>query len=72
MSKLPKYYFRDIPAETMKEIMDGMQDAMPEPDIDEMLETLDRLNRSIVAQTVPAWHQSIGQFLSDVCAEYHA
>jgi hypothetical protein len=70
MSNLPKYYFQDIPAETMKEIMDGMRDAKPESEIDEMLETLDRLNRSAVARSVPGWHESVGQFLSDLRYEY--
>ena len=70
MSNLPAYYFRDIPAPEMKEIMDGMQIALPEPDIDEMLAALDRLNRSTVRATVPAWHESVGQFLSDVRAEH--
>lgn len=72
MSNLPKFYFKDIPAETMKEIMDGMQAVKPEPNIDEMLEALDRFNRSTVIRTIPAWHESVGQFLSDIRAEYHA
>ena len=70
MSNRPKYYFRDIPADVMKEIMDEMQSVKPEPDIDEMLEALDRLNRSTVAETIPAWHESVGQFLSDIRYEY--
>ena len=33
MSKLPKYYFGDIPAEFMKEIMDEMLRLKPEPSL---------------------------------------
>jgi hypothetical protein len=29
--RLPKYYFQDLPAEVMDEIMRGMQAALPEP-----------------------------------------
>lgn len=65
-----KYYFPHIPTEVMREIMDGMQAAKPEPDIDEMLEALDRLNRSTVVQTIPGWHESVGEFLSEARYEH--
>ncbi len=70
MSNLPKHYFQDIPAELMREIMDEMQAVKPEPDVDKTLEVLDRLNRSTVAEPLPAWHESLGQFLSGVRAEH--
>ncbi len=70
MSNPSKHYFQDIPAEIMKEILDEMQAVKPEPDLDEMLEALDRLNRSTVAESLPAWHESLGQFLSDVRYEH--
>jgi len=40
---LPKYYFQDLPAEVMDEIMRGMEAALPEPsweEIDYWLNTL--------------------------------
>ncbi len=50
MSNLPKYYFQDIPAEVMKEMMDEMRAVKPETDIEE---TDDWLNRHIVPSTIP-------------------
>ena len=70
MSNLPKYYFQDIPAEVMKEIMDEMLAAKPEPDLSAVEETDDWLNRQNVARTIPQWYESVGEFLSDVRAEY--
>jgi hypothetical protein len=40
MSNLPKYYFHDIPAYVMDEIIDGMIDGKPEPAPEEMVEWL--------------------------------
>jgi hypothetical protein len=37
---LPKYYFRDIPAYVMDEIITGMIDGKPEPTPEEMEEWL--------------------------------
>jgi hypothetical protein len=36
MSNLPKYYFQDIPAEVMDEIMKEMHTADPEPEWEEI------------------------------------
>jgi hypothetical protein len=36
MSNLPKYYFQDIPAYVMEEIITGMIDGKPEPTTEEM------------------------------------
>ena len=36
MTNLPKYYFRDIPAYVMDEIITGMIEGKPEPTPDEM------------------------------------
>jgi hypothetical protein len=44
---LPKYYFQDIPEYVMEEIMHGMQEALPEPS----LEDLDRWLESNLAST---------------------
>ncbi len=60
MSNLPKYFFGDIPAEVMKEIMDEMQALKPEPSLHE----IERLESS------PGWFTSVAKFLSDVRAEY--
>jgi hypothetical protein len=38
MFNLPKYYFRDIPAYVMDEIITGMIDGKPEPTPEEMEE----------------------------------
>ena len=38
MSSLPKYYFQDIPAYVMEEIITGMIDGKPEPTVEEMEE----------------------------------
>ncbi len=40
MSYLPKYYFQDIPAAVMDEIIAGMIDGRPEPTVEEMEEWL--------------------------------
>jgi len=70
MSNLPKYYFQDIPAEVMKEIMDEMLAAKPEPDLSAVEETDDWLNRQNVARTIPQWYESVGEFLSDILYEH--
>ncbi len=38
---LPKYYFRDIHPDVMEEIMHGMQEALPEPSMEEIDNWLD-------------------------------
>ncbi len=70
MSNLPKYYFRDIPAEVMKEIMDEMQAVKPEPELSDLEEADHWLNCHNVARTIPAWYESVGEFLSDVRYEH--
>ena len=60
MSNLPKYYFQDIPAEVMKEIMDEMQALKPEPHLSEIHGL----------ESSPGWFTSVGEFLSDIRAEY--
>jgi len=70
MSNLPKYYFRDIPAEVMKEIMDEMLRLKPEPAVADLEEADDWLNRNNRPQTIPQWYESVGEFFSDVRAEH--
>ncbi len=70
MPNLPKYYFQDIPAEVMKEIMDEMLRLKPEPSITEIEDADDWLNRNNRPRTVPAWYEAVGEFLSDVRYEY--
>jgi hypothetical protein len=53
MSNLPRYYFQDIPAAVMHEIMQGMQQALPEPTWEEIDHWLDCNNRPA---TIPAWY----------------
>ena len=53
MSNLPKYYFQDIPAEVMKEIMDEMLASKPELSLADLEEADDWLNCHNVASTIP-------------------
>ena len=53
MSNLPKYYFQDIPAELMHEIVTEMQTALPEPDLEEIDHLLNCHN---LAFTIPDWY----------------
>ncbi len=61
MPNLPKYYFQDIPAGLMHETVTEMQAALPEPDLEEID---DWLNCNNVAQTIPAWYEWVGEFVS--------
>ena len=70
MSNPPKYYFQDIPAEVMKEIINEMLSLKPEPNLADLEEVDDWLNRHNVARTIPGWYESIGEFLSDFRYEY--
>lgn len=70
MSNLPKYYFQDIPAEVMREIMDDMLAAKPEPRLEDIEEADYWLNCHNVASTIPQWYDAIGEFLSDVRYEH--
>ena len=36
MERLPRYYFRDIPAYMMEDIISGMIDGKPEPTLEDM------------------------------------
>jgi hypothetical protein len=59
MSNLPKYYFQDIPAQVMEEIVTEMQVALPEPD----LEAIDYwLNCHNVASSIPEWYDAVAEF----------
>ena len=62
MSNLSKYYFQDIPAEVMDEIMTEMCASEPQADWEEVDYWLNCHN---VASTVPGWYESAEQFLSD-------
>jgi hypothetical protein len=39
---LPKYYFQDIHPDVMGEIMHGMQEALPEPSLEDLDRWLDQ------------------------------
>jgi hypothetical protein len=55
MSNLPKYYyFQDIPAEGMAEIVSGMERALPEPAWEEIDQWLSCNN---TRATIPAWYE---------------
>jgi len=56
---LPKYYFQDIHPYMMEEIMHGMQEALPEPS----LEDLDRWLDSNLTSTV-SWFKHPKFFIS--------
>jgi hypothetical protein len=60
---LPKYYFQDLPAEVMDEIMRGMEAALPEPSWEEIDQWLNTHN---VASTIPGWYDRAGEFTSAV------
>jgi len=67
MLNLPTYYFQDIPADVMREIMDEMQAVKPEPDIEEIDHWPNCHN---VARAIPTWCEAVGEFLSDLRAEH--
>ncbi len=50
MSNLPKYYFRDIPAEIMREIMDEMLAPNPEPELAELDRDIQEVKRWLLCQ----------------------
>ena len=54
----------------MKEIMDEMQASKPEPELSDLEEVDDWLNRNNSPRTIPGWYESVGEFLSDVRYEY--
>ncbi len=53
MSNLPKYYFGDIPAVVMAEIIDEMLRLKPEPSMADVEDVDDWLNRSNRPRTIP-------------------
>ncbi len=61
MSHLPKYYFQDIPAAVMEEIIQGMERALPEPSWEEIDHWLNCHNE---ASTIPAWYERAEEFTS--------
>jgi len=60
MSNLPKYYFGDIPAGVMHEIVTEMQAF--EPDIEEIDHWLNCHN---VAASIPDWYERVAEFKVD-------
>jgi hypothetical protein len=60
---LPKYYFQDLPAEVMDEIMRGMEAALPELSWEEIDYWLNTHN---IASTIPGWYDRAGEFTSAV------
>ena len=58
-SNLPKYYFGDLPADVMQEIMDEMTASQPDQDIEEVDHWLNCHN---VASTIPDWYDRIAAF----------
>ena len=61
MSNLPKYYFQDIPAGVMEEIIQGMEKALPEPSWEEIDQWLNCHNGTA---TIPAWYERAEEFIS--------
>jgi hypothetical protein len=61
MSNLPKYYFQDIPAEVIAEIVSGMERALPEPNLEEIDHWLNCHN---TRATIPAWYERAEEFAS--------
>jgi len=61
MSNLPKYYFQDIPADVMADIMNGMERALVEPAWEEIDQWLACHNTQA---TVAAWYERAEEFVS--------
>ena len=61
-SNLPKYYFGDLPAEVMQEIMDEMASSKPDQDIEEVDHWLNCHN---VEATIPDWYDHIAAFKAE-------
>jgi hypothetical protein len=62
MSNLPKYYFKDIPAEVMDEIMQEMASILPEPSLEEIDHWL---NCNNVASNIPGWYTRVELFRAE-------
>jgi hypothetical protein len=61
MPNLPTYYFQDIPADVMAEIMSGTERALPEPAWQEIDQWLSCHN---TRATIPAWYERAEEFAS--------
>jgi hypothetical protein len=59
---LPKYYFQDLPAEVMDEIMQEMVSTCPEPSWEEIDHWLNCQN---VASTIPGWFTNAELFRAE-------
>ena len=62
MSNLPKYYFHDLPAEIMDEIIREMESMYPDPSWEEIDAWV---NAHYGAATVADWYERAEQFISD-------
>ena len=65
MSNFPTYYFQDIPAEVMHEIMAAMEDSLPEPHLSEidhdLVEIEHWLNRNNRLATIAEWYDRVAE-----------
>jgi hypothetical protein len=59
MCAFPQYYFQDIPAQVMHEIVEGMQEAEPEPTYEEIDHWLNCNNS---AATIEDWYDRVAEF----------
>jgi len=62
MSDLPKYYFQDLPAEIMDEVMQEMASIQPEPSLEEIDHWLNCQN---VPSTIPGWYTQAELFRAE-------
>ena len=59
---LPKYYFQDLPAAVMAEIMSEMESIYPDPSWEEVDAWV---NAQHASSTIPDWYERAEQFISD-------
>ena len=62
MSYLPTYYFQDLPANVMAEVIAGMQTALPEPSFEEIDHWLNCHN---VASSITGWYGKAEEFVEE-------
>ncbi len=62
MSYLPAYYFQNLPADVMAEIIAGMQTALPEPSLEEIDHWLNCHN---VASSISGWYGKAEEFVEE-------
>jgi len=62
MSYLPTYYFQDLPADVMAEVIAGMQTALPEPSFEEIDHWLNCHN---VASSITGWYGKAEEFVEE-------